>query len=91
MKQVFRLKLPEWVRFSGPITTSGTFLFGGAPAFAEGVVQIGFNQRLLDAQAALPQGYAIESDSASQYVDESGQDSGILPSATVGLQASATF
>jgi outer membrane protein OmpA-like peptidoglycan-associated protein len=38
-------------------------------AQAEGSAQIGFNQRLLDAASAIAQGYAIDVNSASLYVD----------------------
>jgi len=42
-------------------------LSGGA--FAEGVVQMGFGQNLLDYEASLAQNYATDAASASVYVD----------------------
>ncbi len=53
----------------GCLSISMACLLHSAPIRAEGSAQIGLNQRLLDFDMSLAQGYAIDSNSASLYVD----------------------
>lgn len=50
-------------------TVATLFLWVPNLTYAEGVVQMGFGQDLLDYEASLAQGYALDAASASVYVD----------------------
>ena len=62
----------DWVRHPVRLTLAGVttlLMFQSAAVHAEGVVQMGLGQRLIDHQRSIDQGYASDDASASLYVD----------------------